>query len=240
MLTVSSLSYAYGQKSRPSLTDVSFQVGSGVTVLMGENGAGKSTLMRCIQGELKPLPGAQIQYEGSEASAYLPQDPRWIGRYKVIDLLRYSAWWRGVPSSERARRVVEVIAEFSLSELAEKRLNELSGGQYRRVMLAQSVCARPSVVLLDEPLTGLDIGARESLINCVAQLGRSRVVVVSTHEVEVFEPVADYVVILRGGRCGFAGRMSDVTREITDSVSGEKSTSLLRVLYDRVHQGNSS
>lgn len=240
MLTVKNLNYTYRRKGRSTLTDISFEVGTGVTVLMGENGAGKSTLMRCIQGELKPRPGTQISYEGSEAPSYLPQDPRWIGRYKVIDLLRYSAWWRGVPSSERARRVSEVIAEFSLSDLAEKRLDELSGGQYRRAMLAQSVCAKPSVVLLDEPLTGLDIGARESLINRVAQLGRTRVVVVSTHEVEVFEPVADYVVILREGRCVLAGRMSEVAGEMADATSAENSASLLRGLYARVHQGNPS
>ena len=116
MLTVKNLNYTYRRKGHSTLTDISFEVGTGVTVLMGENGAGKSTLMRCIQGELKPRPGTQISYEGSEAPSYLPQDPRWIGRYKVIDLLRYSAWWRGVPPRERARRVSEVIAEFLLAD----------------------------------------------------------------------------------------------------------------------------
>ena len=240
MLAVSGLSYSYGSKAVLALDDVSFSVGRGVTVLMGENGAGKSTLMRCIQGELRPCSGAKITYEGSEAPSYLPQDPRWVGRYRVLDLLRYSAWWRGVGRGERDRRIAEVIEQFSLSDLAGKRLGELSGGQYRRVMLAQSVCARPSVVLLDEPLTGLDIGARESLIENVTELGRSHVVVVSTHEVEVFEPVADYVVILREGRCVFAGTMSEVAAKVTDSTTGEKPTSLLRGLYDRVHQGNPS
>lgn len=239
MLSVRGLSYRYSSKARPALHDVSFEVGHGITVLMGENGAGKSTLLRCIQGELLPDSGAEISTEKQETPAYLPQEPHWIGRFTVIDLLRYSAWWRGVSPSEINNRISEILEQFNLKNLAKKRLRELSGGQYRRIMLAQAVCAKSDIILLDEPLTGLDIGAREILMKNISTLGSGHTVIISTHEVEVFEPIADYTVILRSGKCTFYGKLDEFKTRPEFIHSDSKPSSLLRELYNQAYQGDS-
>ena len=201
---------------RRIIDGVDLHLEQGVVVLAGPNGSGKTTLLRvlatvrrhtagrvCVAGV--PTSGSRALREIRLRSGYLAQDPQHHGQLRVGEAVGYAAWLKGMDAGQREHRVHEVLDELDLTRWARHRLTELSGGTRRRVHLAQALVHRPSVLLLDEPTTGVDAEHRLEFRGLLRLVAANRLVVLSTHLTEDIELLADRVVVLDTGRVAFDG-----------------------------------
>jgi len=164
MITVKNLSFSYKE---PVLNDLNFEAKEGeVIFILGPNGSGKTTLLRCIAGILKPKGAVLIENmslndfsrkELAKRIAYVPQrgDTGFLTVFDVILLGRKPYMGFG-PSYEDYRIVKEVISLLNLERLAFRRINELSGGELQKVMIARALAQKPRILLLDEPTNNLE------------------------------------------------------------------------------------
>lgn len=201
-LSVESVAYRY-TATGPRLGPFTFEARPGqIWAVLGANGAGKSTLLRLIAGELTPSEG-HINRSGT--TELVPQGAAVPGRLTVRQTLDYLALLRGVPRGVRAENVDNALRLVRMQDLADQRVRKLSGGQHRRLVIGQALVARPSTLLMDEPSAGLDLDQRATLRDTVAEVGKERLVLISSHIVEDLAGVADHVLHIAGGRLVFAG-----------------------------------
>ncbi len=212
-------------KGAMALSGVDLEVTSGVVGLLGPNGAGKTTLLRILATILSadagsvrilgrdPADGAE-RTEVRRRLGYLPQElgyPRGFTAYRFID---YMAVLKEIeePGARRAE-VRRVLEDVGLADRAAKRLRTLSGGQRRRVGLAQALLGSPELLVLDEPTTGLDPEQRVSLRQVLAERGRAATVVIATHHTEDVAALCERVIVLDNGSVSFQGSVPALVRE---------------------------
>lgn len=186
------------------IDNVSLDVADGELVaLLGPSGAGKSTLLRVIAGIVSPGDGS-VRIDGADVSD-LPTHRRGVGmvfqdeqlfpHLDVGDNVAFGLRMARVPKPERRRRCDELLEVVGLAGFAGRSIERLSGGEAKRVALARSLAPTPRVLLLDEPLTGLDQGLRvrlaEELAGILRSTGTTSLWV--THDVDEAEQVADRV-----------------------------------------------
>lgn len=220
-VTGSAITMRYG--SRMALVDADFELPAGaVTALVGPNGSGKSTLLSAIaglmplaQGSLTvlgrragdPMLAARVAYvlQSTAANESLPITVR-----EVVTMARYpgrGAFGRLTSADRRA--VDEALDRLEVADLADRHLRELSGGQRQRVLVAQGLAQSGDLLLLDEPVTGLDLSSRERILDTVASVrDAGGAVVIATHDLDDAER-ADHVLLL-AGMVVAAGRPSEV------------------------------
>lgn len=188
---------------RTILTDVSLAVKPGeIMGLLGPNGAGKTTLMRAIMGL---IPTARGTIERSGAPGYVPQrhDIAWNYPISVQETVMTSLLARMRPwqwaKAEHWRAVYDALEMVGMIDLRERTLDELSGGQKQRVLIARALAPGPRVLLLDEPFTGLDHPAQDSLTDLFTSLSRAGVaILMSTHDLTQAVGMADRIALLAG------------------------------------------
>lgn len=206
------------------VSDGSFEIPTAsVTAIIGPNGSGKSTLLHALAGILQPRaggleilgapPGRQIRRVSYVMQSVAIPTGVPITVREAVAMGRYPSvgWFRRFRDSDRAR-VERAMERMQISDLAGRHLWELSGGQRQRVYVAQGIAQEHEVLLLDEPLTGLDIvTARtiDELIHSEHEQGHS--VILTTHDLDEAR-AADYV-ILMGGRVVAAGPPAEVLTE---------------------------
>ncbi|GGA66012.1 ABC transporter ATP-binding protein [Pseudoclavibacter endophyticus] len=171
--------------------------------MLGPNGAGKSTLLSLLLGLRRPTAGRVLLFGGD------PGDPAF--RQRVGSTPQRSA----VPEALRAREALEIVSahyvtptpvddiidEFGLGEVARKQCGSLSGGWQRRLAVAMAFVGTPSLVVLDEPTTGLDVEARTTLWDALrARHAAGCTIIVTSHHLEEIEALAQRVVVMDGGR----------------------------------------
>jgi ABC-2 type transport system ATP-binding protein len=201
-----------------ALDGVSLELRAGeVFALLGPNGAGKTTAISLLLGLLDADAGAATVFGLSPRSlparrrvgAMLQTTavPETLTAAELIDLFRsYYA---------RPRTVADTIALAGIGEFLHKRYGRLSGGQQRRVQFALAICGRPRILFLDEPTTGLDIEARETMWKTIRQLaGEGTAVVLTTHYLEEAEALADCVGVLARGRMVAAGTVAELRARV--------------------------
>ena len=156
-----------------ALDALTLDIARGETVvLLGPSGCGKTTMLRIIAGLDRPDAGGRVWFNGGDVTR-VPIEQRNVGmvfqsyalfpNMNVADNIGYGLKIRGIGAAERATRVAELVALTGIEGLEHRRIDQLSGGQRQRVALARAVAIRPSVLLLDEPLTALDAALRERL-----------------------------------------------------------------------------
>ena len=214
----------------PAVVDASFTVTEGRTLgIVGESGSGKTTLARMIVGVDAPDIGS-LRWTAPRRVQLVHQnplgafDPRWtIGRS-----LREGLEAGGVPRSQRAARVAELLTEVDLApELAARRPRALSGGQRQRAAIARALAADPQVLVLDEPVSALDPSVRERVLRLLARLQQERrlTMILVSHDLDVVAAVADEVLVMQDGRIVEQGATAEVfaapqhpfTRELLDA-----------------------
>lgn len=205
------VSFDYARQ--PVLRDVSLRVGRGEFVaLVGPNGSGKSTLLRVLLGTLQPQAG-RVELFGrapNEVSdrwrvGYVPQRPSLLSEVpatveEIVSAgrLRQRGWWHRLAEVDRLA-VSHAIKSVGLGELTARPLNELSVGQQQRAFIARAFAGDPLLLVLDEPIAGVDAESqrrfRESLVHLIHQHGAG--VLLVSHELAAVADVIDRVVVLK-------------------------------------------
>ncbi len=207
-IEVISLSHRYEQ--RVALRDVSFTVGAGELVaVLGPNGGGKSTLFRILSSLLTPsggtarIAGADVLRDRHQVRRVLGivfQHPSLDSKLTVGENLMHQGHLYGLRGAPLRARSIELLTAFGLAARMGERVERLSGGLQRRVELAKAMLHRPRVLLLDEPSTGLDPGARRALLDSLVQLKQTQGVttLLTTHVMEEADG-CDRVAVLHEG-----------------------------------------
>jgi thiamine transport system ATP-binding protein len=189
------------------LDRVSLSVGRGdVVALLGPSGSGKSTLLRAVAGIIPPDSG-RILVHGVDVTE-LPTHRRGVGmvfqdnqlfpHMSVLDNVAFGPKMAGVPRSERAERASRWLRRVGLAGFDQRRVTDLSGGEAKRVALARTLAAEPSIVLLDEPLTGLDRELHDRLAVDLAEVlhEAETTALLVTHDHDEADTIADRTVQL--------------------------------------------
>ncbi|SPF69357.1 adenosinetriphosphatase [Propionibacterium ruminifibrarum] len=191
-----------------AVDDVSFQVPDGSTVgFIGGNGAGKTTTMRMIMGLLAPdagdvlWNGAQITAAERRTIGYMPEERGLYPKQQVLDQLVYLARLRGASTAGARAEAMQLLEAFGLGDRAKEKLEKLSLGNQQRVQIAAAVMAEPAALILDEPFSGLDPDAVDSLSEVLSTRTATGVpLLFSSHQLELVERLCDRLVILSQGR----------------------------------------
>lgn len=201
-----------GYRRNLALRDVSLEVAPGETLaLLGNNGSGKTTLVRTVLG-LVPLLSGRIEIDGrpfsrSSQVGYVPQRhtvsgavPSSVFEVVASGLLTSGNLWRPLSRSARSR-VMTALGEVGMEDFSRRRLQELSGGQARRVLIARALVKEPPLVILDEPTAGVDRTSTQQLVASLAALkSHGHALVVVTHDLPELGDLWDRAITLQEGR----------------------------------------
>ena len=197
-----------------AVDDVSFAVAEGSCFgFLGPNGAGKTTLMKMLFGMVRrdKRPETRVDVMGFDPAAQelaikhlcgvVPQDDNLDTEVNVgANLFIYSKFY-GLPAKEARARIAELLEFMELKEKAKAKVNDLSGGMKRRLVIARALMNRPRLLILDEPTTGLDPQVRQLIWDKVRALKREGVtVLLTTHYMEEAYQIADSIIIMDKGR----------------------------------------
>jgi ABC-2 type transport system ATP-binding protein len=222
IITAEHLSKWYGQVI--GLNDVSVAVPPGITGLLGPNGAGKSTFMKLITGQLKPSKGS-IAVLGApiwgnpalyHRIGFCPEQDsfyeRMTGREWVTALVRLN----GVADREAAALAARAIAMVELTDAADKKIGAYSKGMRQRIKMAQALAHDPELLILDEPLSGMDPIARRRTIRMIKDWGRAgKSVLVSSHILHEIESMTANILLINQGRILAEGNVHQI-RDLID------------------------
>jgi ABC-type Mn2+/Zn2+ transport system ATPase subunit len=200
-----------GYNSSAVLTDVNLAIYPGNLVgLAGPNGSGKTTLFRTMLGLLAPLNGTLVRNCPLAKFGYVPQsaalDPQFP--LSVLEIVEMGAYGR-VKSFQifpvhETKRALEVLEQVGMAHVKAKSFFALSGGQKQRVLIARALMVGPAIMILDEPLSGVDEESRQSITSLLIRLSREECLAVffSSHDLEMVQRVADKIVrVDRGAVC---------------------------------------
>ena len=217
------LSKWYGQVS--GLNDVTVTVPAGITGLLGPNGAGKSTFMKLVTGQLRPSKG-QVRVLGEPIwgnpalyfrIGFCPEQDAFYERMTGLDWVTSLVRLNGLPTDEAtaaARRALEAV---DLMDAANKKIGAYSKGMRQRVKLAQAIVHDPELLILDEPLTGMDPLMRRRTIRLIKDWARAgKSVLVSSHVLHEIEAMTSNILLINNGRILAEGNVHQI-RDLIDT-----------------------
>lgn len=216
MLSVRGLSRLYGDAL--VVDDVTFEVRSGrLTGFVGANGAGKTTTMRMLIGVLAPSSG-EVLWNGEAITTtqrrtfgYMPEERGLYPRMSLVDQLVFLARLHGLDKTSALERARHLLDHFGLDDRRDDLLDELSLGNQQRVQIAAALIHRPTALILDEPFSGLDPLAVDSMVGLLHdEVGPDVPVLFSSHQLELVERLCDDLIILSGGRVVVAGATDEL------------------------------
>src|SRR5580765_2613848 len=209
MLQITGLSKTYANGVQ-ALKNVSLQIPNGMFGLLGPNGAGKSTLMRTIATlqdadsgsiRLNDLDVLANKPEARRTLGYLPQEFGVYPKVSAEAMLDHFAVLKGVVARGERKDVVEsLLKQVNLWDVRKRKLGTFSGGMRQRFGIAQALIGNPQLIIVDEPTAGLDPEERNRFNNLLAEVGESRVVILSTHIVDDVTDLCSRMAILVAGR----------------------------------------
>ena len=229
VLHIQNLKKRYTRTGPWAIDDVSCHVPKGsICALIGPNGAGKTTLYSIVAGFLPANEGSvDILGMGSfnpwkhrGKMGILPQDAQLDGRLTCLEFLHYMATLQGIPYKRAKEEALRSLAEVNLGDRADNKIASLSHGMQRRIATASALIGSPELILLDEPMSGLDPAQAASLRSAfVGRKGKSTLVI-SSHNLGELEKICDWVIILNKGKLVKQGSLDDITKG-THSVQWE-------------------
>lgn len=213
ILRAQSIAHHYG-RSRPILADVHLSVGAGeIVAIIGRSGCGKSTLLQLLAGFAKPARGSvwlgeQPVTRPSPSCVLMFQEPSLYPWMTVAENIGVGLEFSGRGREDRTA-LGELLRLVELEEYAGENVQRLSGGQQQRVAFARALAARPQVLLLDEPFSGLDPLTRASLQQEVRRITRrlGLALIIVTHDFDEAVALADRVLVLAGQPAGIIGQV---------------------------------
>lgn len=237
-------SFSKDYEGARAVTDLSFSVSPGeILGLVGPNGAGKTTTLRSIAGVLPVQHGRVLvcgvdlkesEVRAKRQLAWIPDDPQPFDSLTVVEHLRFTAALYGV--TDWQARGDELLARFELAEKRDALGGELSRGMRQKLAFCCAWLHRPGVVLMDEPLSGLDPRGIRSAKEAIRELAREgTAVILSSHLLELIEELAHRLLILDHGRKVFAGTLAEARASLRASEG-----SSLEEIFLAVTQGPSN
>ncbi len=223
MIEVENLTLFYGETS--AVNGVSFSIQDREIVgFLGLNGAGKTTILKMLAGLLYPSAGT-IRMKGVDATAeadslrarigFLPEDPPLYTDMRVADFLRWCGAVRGMSAAELEARLPGVLTSCQLSDVANRVIDELSHGFRKRVGIAQAILHKPDLVILDEPISGLDPVQIVEIRGVIRNLKSECTVLISSHILSEVHQTCDRILVLNQGKLVAEGTEDDLARRAT-------------------------
>ncbi len=211
VLELNNVSIALG--GRTILENMSFTVYQGEFIaVLGPNGAGKSTLLKMLLGLLKPSAGTlhvlgKVPQRGNVEIGYVPQHRTLEAdlALRARDLVGFGLdgqrWGIGLPNRKRSALIEQALDEVDACDYADAPVGELSGGEQQRLLIAQALLTNPRLLLLDEPLSNLDLAHEQEIVSLVSRVSRSRnvAVLLVSHDINPLLHVTDRVLYI--ARC---------------------------------------
>ncbi len=244
MIRLAGLSKAYGPLT--VVDDLTLEIAAGtVFAFLGRNGAGKTTTIRMMVGLLEPsagtvlLAGHDIRCQPEAAKAitgYLPDRPFLYDKLTAGEYLRFVAGLYGLRDGDTRQRATALLAQLELSAQRGELIETFSHGMKQRLALAGALVHRPRILVLDEPMVGLDPEGALELRRLLARLASGGVTVfLSTHSLAVAEEVASRIAIIDRGRLIALGTLAELRARAAAAVGGNgDAPSLERVFLDLV------
>jgi len=214
----------HGPSVSSFVLDVSIEVPPGITILFGASGAGKSTLLDCVAGLARPDDGRIIVDDDvlfdSVRAIHIPAPKRRIAyAFQTLALFPHLSaeenvayGLRDLPEAERRERVGEMLKVFRVENVRKQKPGDLSGGEKQRIALARSLVTEPRVLLLDEPLTGLEAELKAAIVDDLRAWNTAKPIPVLyvTHNRDEVDSLGERVIALDNGRVVSAGAPMDV------------------------------
>lgn len=218
MITVQGLTHYYGE--RRAVEDLNFEIAENEIVgFLGLNGAGKSTTLKVLAGLVIPtagvvtVDGADLVSGAAEFRArigYLPEDPPLYKEMTVREFLLYVGQLKGRSAADVEARLPTVLATCQIDHVQHRVIQELSHGYKKRVGIAQAIIHQPRLVILDEPISGLDPKQIVEMRQVVRALGKECTVLISSHILAEISETCDRILVLNGGRIVAQGKEADL------------------------------
>jgi ABC-2 type transport system ATP-binding protein len=207
-----------------ALNQVTLELRGGITGLVGANGAGKSTLLRMANGQIKPTLG-RVSVRGVDAWDWRAR--RFVGYCPDVDAFyedlsgRRFVWVMarlcGYTRAESARRTEAVLERVGMRDRADRKLRGYSKGMRQRIKLAQALLHDPELLILDEPLSGIDPIGRQELLELFQSLAaQGKCLLISSHELEALEKLTNHVAIMARGRVAAVGTLPQIRDLLED------------------------
>jgi ABC-type Mn2+/Zn2+ transport system ATPase subunit len=248
MITLHNLGFSYGDQK--VLYDITTQFFPGEIVgIIGPSGAGKTTLLRILLGELQPTRGVITTSNGTNLSVgYVPQldsgERTFPLTVEEMVLLGAASFSRKVPwfSRSEKREVAAILERLGVLQLKDNRLSELSGGQFQRALIARALMARPSLLLLDEPTSGIDLHTRQQVLELVHELQSDGfTIILTTHDLNWVAAQLPRILCLNGTITGDGPPAEVLTPTVVHQTYGAQMDVIFHqgrpVVVDSVHQG---
>jgi ABC-2 type transport system ATP-binding protein len=208
MITVEGLTHYYGE--RRAIEDIRFQISKNEIVgFLGLNGAGKSTTLRILAGLVVPsagsvtIDGVDLVSAGSAVRGrigYLPEDPPLYREMTVREFVAYCGELKGLDAAAVRARIDDVLKVAQLTHVQHRVIQELSHGYRKRCGIAQAIIHKPALVILDEPISGLDPRQIVEMRQVIRDLAKDCTVLISSHILGEISETCDRILVLAGGK----------------------------------------
>ncbi|GAA1906166.1 ABC transporter ATP-binding protein [Streptomyces sodiiphilus] len=243
-LHFSACTFGYRRRQR-IIHDFDCELPPGRTVVLGPNGAGKSTMLGLAASSLRPRSGS-VSYQGMATTdrrtlhayrrrvAWMPQQLAAVPGLTAREQVTYVGWLKGMSRADAWEQSLRALQQVELGERADVKIGRLSGGQQRRVGVAQALVHGAEVLLLDEPTAGMDPRQRTVLHQILGSLPGTVHVVLSTHDTADLEAVYDNVLVVLDGEIRFQGPVGEfLSHADSAAVPGRQADSAYHALTER-------
>ncbi len=213
MIQVEHLVKRYG--AHTAVDDLSFTVEKGqIYGFLGPNGAGKSTTMNIMTGYIAASSGTVVingndilkePVNAKKCIGYLPEIPPLYPDMTVWEYLLFAAELKKVPGKQRIEHVEEIVQKLQLSDVEERLIKNISKGYKQRVGLAQALIGYPEILILDEPMVGLDPKQIIEMRDLIKGLAKEHTIILSSHILSEVSAVCDHIIIISGGKLAASG-----------------------------------
>ncbi len=195
MFVVQNISKSYGSKK--ILSNISLEVKPGICIgLLGINGSGKSTLLNILAGCMKPDSG-NYYFDGKGSLSYLPQENPLIDDLTALDNIKL--WYKGTAKYIMSDKNKLIFSQLGVDTFLKKKVKALSGGMKKRLSLSIALINDPDLILLDEPLSALDMLCKQGIIKCLQGfLTGGGSILIATHETSALD-ICNRIYLLKGG-----------------------------------------
>ena len=202
-------------KNKEVLSHLNFEFDNKIYAFIGHNGSGKSTLMRIITGLIEPTQGEVIFYQNDKIIdykkvkfGYLSQEFNAFKEFTVYEQLEYFAIMKKINKKVYPNEIKKVLVEVNLWENKDVKCKNLSGGMIRRLGIAQTLLGSPDVIILDEPVVGLDPDERMRFMEIIKSIQLDIPIIFSTHIIDDISSLSPEIIFFKNGQIKFNGSSS--------------------------------